>query len=591
MYLRKIISVLSAAVLTAGIIGVIPSAAASFQGGSGTAADPYLVATAEQVAAMRDNLSAHYKLNATIDMSSLGNIKPIGTIAKPFKGSFVCDLNTAGYPLYAIKNLSIHTAETPYIGEGQSKWEAALFGATDSAQISNIYVLDVKIGNNNFGDHRGAVQYGDYKPGMDEQPTAALVGRATNSSISGCASTGTVTARSNAVSGLVAESYGSTISNCYSLCNVSTEGKWNAGGFIGYITDNTTVSGCFSEGSVSGATFTNGGFIASVTQSVVTNCYSNVPADMAFIGKSENASISNCYGNGGTGGIKASAAGDTAINCYTIGGSAGFGFKSGSAADVKSAFSSLSDWDCSGNLPVLAAVKKCPALGNYAVGSMNGTPSSVQPSVTPDGSQNGSQNSTGASGQEQQLPAGASDEEMKEFSEIIEKLPASDLITLDNKADMKKAKIIYDKMTDSQQEELDPNVHVKYNQCYKALETLMIADISDRIDRLPSPKKLTKKNLNSVKAIKEDYDFLEDDMKAYISEELTEKLKKCLEIVESAASGTASSSAFTAKEIIVMSILAFVILLNAAANVLLAVLYLKKNKETEGAANEKADVL
>ena len=64
-----------------------------------------------------------------------------------------------------------------------------------------------------------------------------------------------------------------------------------------------------------------------------------------------------------------------------------------------------------------------------------------------------------------------------------------------------------------------------------------------------------------------------------------------VEIVESAASGTASSSAFTAKEIIVMSILAFVILLNAAANVLLAVLYLKKNKETEGAANEKADVL
>ena len=267
MNLRKIISVLTATVITAGILGVIPSAAASFQGGSGTAADPYLVATAEQVVAMRDNLSAHYKLNATIDMSPLGDIKPIGTIAKPFKGSFVCDLNTEGYPLYAIKNLSIHTAETPYIGEGQSKWEAALFGATDSAQITNIYVLDVKIGNNNFGDHRGAVQYGDYKPGMDEQPTAALVGRATNSTIRGCASTGTVSARSNAVSGLIAESYGSTITNCYSLCNVSTEGKWNVGGFIGYAEDNSTINGCFSEGSVSGATFTNGGFIASVNQS------------------------------------------------------------------------------------------------------------------------------------------------------------------------------------------------------------------------------------------------------------------------------------------------------------------------------------
>ncbi len=591
MNLRKIISVLTATVITAGILGVIPSAAASFQGGSGTAADPYLVATAEQVVAMRDNLSAHYKLNATIDMSPLGDIKPIGTIAKPFKGSFVCDLNTEGYPLYAIKNLSIHTAETPYIGEGQSKWEAALFGATDSAQITNIYVLDVKIGNNNFGDHRGAVQYGDYKPGMDEQPTAALVGRATNSTIRGCASTGTVSARSNAVSGLIAESYGSTITNCYSLCNVSTEGKWNVGGFIGYAEDNSTINGCFSEGSVSGATFTNGGFIASVNQSVVTNCYSNVPADMAFIGKSENASISNCYGNGGTGGIKGSEAGDTAVNCFTIGGTAGFGFNAGSAADVKAAFSSLSDWDCSGDMPVLAAVKKCPTLSNYAVGAMNGTPSSVQPAVTPSQSQSGAQSSTDASGQEQQAPTGASEEEMKEFSEIIEKLPVSDLITLDNKADMKKAKAIYDKMTDSQQEELDPNALVKYNQCYKALEMLMVADISDRIDKLPSPDKLTEKDFDTVKEIKEDYDFLEDDMKAYISAELTEKLEKCLEIVESGATAVAASSAFTAKEIIVMCILAFVILLNVAANVLLAVLYLKKNKETEGVTNEKADEL
>lgn len=590
MNLKKIISVLTATVLTAGIIGVIPSAAASFQGGSGTAADPYLVATAEQVVAMRDNLSAHYKLNATIDMSSLGNIKPIGTIAKPFKGSFVCDLNTDGYPLYAIKNLSIHTSETPFIAEGQSKWEAALFGAVDSAQITNIYLLDVKIGNDNFGDHRGAVQYGDYKPGMDEQPTAALIGKATNSSISGCASTGTISARSNNVAGLIGVCDGSTVTNCYSLCNVSTDGKWNASSFIAVVLQNSTVSNCFGEGTVSGATFMNGGFIADAQQSVVTNCYSNVPADMAFIGKSENASVSNCYGNGGTGGIKSSAAGDTAINCFTIGGAAGFGFSAASAADVKNAFSSLSDWDCSGNLPVLTAVKKCPTLGNYAVGAMNGTPSTAQPAVTPSQSESGTQNSTAASS-EQQTPAGASDEELKEFSEIVEKLPVTDLITMDNKADIKRAKAIYDKMTDSQQEQLDPGAIVKYNQCYKALETLMVADISDRIDKLPSPDKLTEKDFDTVKAIKEDYDFLEDDMKAYISDELTEKLEKCLEIVESGAVAVSSSSAFTTKEIVVMCILAFVILLNAAANVLLAVLYLKKNKETEGVANEKADVL
>ncbi len=584
----KIISVLTATVLALGILGVIPSAAASFGGGSGTAADPYLITTAEQLVAIRENLSAHYKLNATVDMSSLGNIKPIGTIAKPFKGSFVCDLNTDGYPLYAIKNLSIHTAETPYIGEGQSKWEAALFGASDSAQFTNIYVLDVKIGNDNIGDHTGAVQYGDYKPGMDDQPTAALVGRATNSTIRGCASTGTISAKSNNVSGLVAESCGSTIINSYSLCNVSTEGKWNVGGFIGYAKDNSTINGCFSEGSVKGAPFRYGGFIAFTTQSVVTNCYANVSGDMAFIGKSENVSISNCYVKGGKGGIEESAAGDAAINSFTIGGAAGFGFNSGSAADVKAAFSSLADWDCSGEIPVLAAAKKCPTLGNYTVGAMNGTPSTAQPAATAGGAQGGTQSPTDAPSQEQQAPTGASEEEMKEFSEIVEKLPAAELITLDNKADLKKAKIIYDKMTDLQQDELDPNALVKYNQSYKALETLMVADISDRIDKLPSPDKLTEKDFETVSAIKEDYDFLDDEMRGYISSELTEKLEKCLEIVEGGVTAVSASSAFTAKEIAVMCILAFVILLNIASNILLAMLYLKKNKETEGVLNEKA---
>lgn len=588
MKIRKIASIFTAVAVFLGIITTIPSVAASFQGGSGTLADPYLVATAEQVVAMRDNLSAHYKLSATIDMSGVGTVKPIGNIAKPFKGSFTCDLNTEGYPLYAIKNLNIHTAETPYIDEGQSKWEAAFFGATDGAQITNIYVLDAKIGNDNYGDHRGAVQYGDYKPGMDEQPTAVLIGRATNTTVTGCATTGTVAARSNAVSGLVAESYGSTVTNCYSLCNVSTEGKWNAGGLIAYTKENTTVSNCFSEGSVSGATFTNGGFIASAEQSVITNCYSNVPSDMAFIGKSENSSISNCFGNGGKGGIGSSAAGDSAVNSFTIGGTAGYGFTSASAADVKNAFSSLSDWDCSGDLPTLTAVKKCPTLSAYVVGAMNGTASAVQQPITPS---QGSENSQAEQGsqQEQQIATGATEEEIAEFINLVELIPVSDLITLDNKEDIKKAKEILDKMTESQQEELDSVVLVKFKQGYKALETLMVADISNRIDVLPESDKLKEKDFDEVKAIKEDYDFLEDDMKAYISEDLVKKLEECLQIVESGVSANSASSAFTAKEILVFSILAFVILLNIVTNIIMTCLFLKKSREMEEVINDKTD--
>ncbi len=49
-----------------------------FAGGSGTREDPYLVATAEQLNAIRKGLDKHYKLIADIDLSSWGNWVPIG---------------------------------------------------------------------------------------------------------------------------------------------------------------------------------------------------------------------------------------------------------------------------------------------------------------------------------------------------------------------------------------------------------------------------------------------------------------------------------------------------------------------------------
>ena len=49
-----------------------------FAGGSGTLEDPYLVATADQLNAMRYGPSRHYKLIADIDLSDWGNWVPIG---------------------------------------------------------------------------------------------------------------------------------------------------------------------------------------------------------------------------------------------------------------------------------------------------------------------------------------------------------------------------------------------------------------------------------------------------------------------------------------------------------------------------------
>ena len=84
----KVLSCVVALLLVVTLVPKFSASAVSYIG-SGTKADPYLVTNAEQLDGMRNNLSAHYKLAATIDMSSFGNMEPIGFLAKPFTGSFV----------------------------------------------------------------------------------------------------------------------------------------------------------------------------------------------------------------------------------------------------------------------------------------------------------------------------------------------------------------------------------------------------------------------------------------------------------------------------------------------------------------------
>ena len=62
----------------AGAPGVWRVSDYTFAGGSGTKADPYLIATADQLNAVRRGLDKHYKLVADIDLSSWGNWTPIG---------------------------------------------------------------------------------------------------------------------------------------------------------------------------------------------------------------------------------------------------------------------------------------------------------------------------------------------------------------------------------------------------------------------------------------------------------------------------------------------------------------------------------
>ena len=78
----------------------------TFSGGSGTAANPYLISNATQfrlINSVKDGMSKHYALIADIDFNRV-SYAPIGTEDKPFLGT----LDGNGYE---IKNINVYGGE------------------------------------------------------------------------------------------------------------------------------------------------------------------------------------------------------------------------------------------------------------------------------------------------------------------------------------------------------------------------------------------------------------------------------------------------------------------------------------------------
>ncbi|MBO6189453.1 MAG: hypothetical protein J6N92_01420 [Alloprevotella sp.] len=111
--------------------------------GSGTATDPYLVATDDDLFDVRNDLTACYKMVADIDLTTFiqednptSGWTPIGTAAKPFKGTF--DGNG-----HVIRGLYINRPGEAGVG---------LFGVTDGATLQNVTLISPTVtGGNSTG--------------------------------------------------------------------------------------------------------------------------------------------------------------------------------------------------------------------------------------------------------------------------------------------------------------------------------------------------------------------------------------------------------------------------------------------------------
>lgn len=203
------------------------------------------ISTAEDLAAMQSDLSADYVLDGDIDLSSVPNWAPVGSLSNPFTGT----LNGNGY---SISNLSTATASG----------DAGLFGCIDSgAVIFNVHLENVTVNGGTSGDGVGG-----------------LAGENYGGTITRCSVSGSVSGYQN-VGGLVGNNraetsplaYRSTISECYSTATVRAINR-ASGGLVG--SNWGTISNCYAKSNVSDCNFSAGLIGSELGTGIVINCYS-----------------------------------------------------------------------------------------------------------------------------------------------------------------------------------------------------------------------------------------------------------------------------------------------------------------------------
>jgi len=279
--------------------------ASSFEGGSGSYADPYIVKTGGQLLLAKNYSDKYFELGGNIDLDN-HNWLPY-----EFSGT----LNGAGY---LISNLNI---------TGRSTDKQGLF-STLSGKVSNLTIKAVSISaNNNYigtvagslsGTISNCVVY--VKQITGNNGVGGVVGYASDgSNISSCkvlpsASSGIVSGNEyiGGICGYVQSEY-KAISIVESLVNINLKGATNVGGITGLLHTRNyqcDISKCGYEGSISGEQYLGG---------IVGGSYGGKP----LVISQSYSDIKITAEKGYSGGIRGSS-GDiyspvTIISCYAKG--------------------------------------------------------------------------------------------------------------------------------------------------------------------------------------------------------------------------------------------------------------------------------
>ncbi len=372
--------------------------------GSGTAADPYIISSAADLASIVD-MAAYYEVANDIVLS--GTYTPIGTFIAPFTGSF----DGKGFTIH---NLYINSPASDFQG---------IFACLNGATVKNIVLANVNITGRSyvggiagytFKDNptisscsvQGSITATNYCGGI-AGAFFAFAAQTNSTGATDCTFSGTLTCTGSNCGGIVGDVFGGgfpavaagdlgTFTRCTSSGAATSSANGYVGGIVGGSGGGITFTDCHSSMTISGLYYV-GGIVGLVGgHATFSGCYSsgNItatdPADASaggLVGLAGHALImSECYATGNVtgqgddaGGLIASYGNDSSISkCYATGNVAGLDdcgglVGAGGTGTVSECFATgditASDEDCGGLFGfAIGTINDC-----YARGALNGT--------------------------------------------------------------------------------------------------------------------------------------------------------------------------------------------------------------------------
>ena len=313
---KRMVSLLLVLVM---LLGLLPTAAlAAPASGSGTADDPYRIATAQDLAEFRDEVNGSAKkstsklcakLTANID---LGNEAwtPIGKMTNTYS-DYVAFGGVFDGDGHTISGLKI---------DNSAQYQA-LFGCVKGGKIRNLTVAGSVTTSSSSGYAAGIVAYGS--PVTLENCTnlatvdasqkgyaAGIVASAgAGSTITGCTNEGKISGAGDYVGGILATGTGTTvISRCINSGEIISTGKpgsynYSVGGIAGSLSS-STVELCGNTGTVNSTLKRTAGIVGSFG-GTMTKCFNSgsitgIYALGGIVGSisAVNASVTDCYNTG-----------------------------------------------------------------------------------------------------------------------------------------------------------------------------------------------------------------------------------------------------------------------------------------------------